>query len=310
MSLKFLVSLLVAWAVSLVAAQAQITVSLQLPRSNYLVDEPLKATLTITNLAGREITLEDNPQDGPWCFFQVKALRGEHIPSRKSNLTFPPLRIPVGESVSRQVDLTELYRIDEAAQLRIRACVNFAPTHNQFWSAPLNVTTDSGRLLWSQTVGVPDGRPGEGRYRTFSLLTHQRPDGIYLFAKLEGKEEGLRFGCHPLGRLLSAMQPEPELDAENNLYVFHANSESSYMLSQVDVGTGQMGQALYKSINGRRGRPHMRKAQSGQLFVTGGVRVLEEEKNGASKPDQALLTDRPVGFGEAASRKGGDFGKP
>jgi hypothetical protein len=106
------------------------------------------------------------------------------------------------------------------------------------------------------------------------------------------------------------MQPEPELDLENNLYVFHANSESSYLLSQVDVATGRMGQALYKSINGRRGRPHMRKAQSGQLFVSGGVRVLEEEKNAAGKPEQALLTDRPAGFGESAPRSAGAFAKP
>jgi hypothetical protein len=297
MTLKRLFATLLIWAACIAGAHAQLSVTLQLPRTMYLVDEPLTATLNITNRAGREIVLEDNARDGTWCLFQIKAVRGGYVPSRRPDLTFPSISIPAGETVSRSVNLTELYDLNESGQYRIRACVNFAPTRSQFWSEPVVASTDSGKLLWSQTVGVPDGRPDAGAFRTFSLLTLQRQDGIYLFAKLEGKEEGIRFPTYALGRLLGAMQPQPEFDDANNLYVFHATNDTSYTLSQIDVATGKMGQALYKSsIAGRQGRPSMRRSRDGHLTIAGGVRVAEEEIAAESSPTKARLTDRPAGF--------------
>ncbi len=293
-------SLLVAcliWLGWILTAEAQINVSLSFPRNTYLVDEPLKATLNITNLAGREITLEDNAKDGAWCLFQIKAIRGDYIPSRKSDLSFPPITIPAGGSVSRAVDLVELYAINEPGQFRVRACVNFAPTQRQFWSEPAVITTDTGKLLWNQTVGVPEGRPNAGAYRSFSVLTQQRHEGIFLYAKLEGKEEGIRYPSYLLGRVLAAKQPQQQLDRDNNLYVFHALNDSSYMLSQIDVATGKLGQAPYKSaLPNRQGRPSLRRATDGTLGIAGGIRVSSEEVAEENAPGKAKLSERPAGF--------------
>jgi len=283
--------------VGAISAQAQLTVTLELNRSMYLVDEPIKATLNIKNLAGRDIILEDTPADGPWCLFQIKTVRGGYVPSRKANLSFPPIEIPVGETISRTIDLTELYDINDPSQFRIRACVTFPPTHKQFWSEPALITTDTGKLLWNQTVGVPDGRPSAGAYRTFSVISHQRTDGVFLFAKLEGKEEGIRFACYPLGRVLAAMQPQAQLDDNNNLYVFHAVNDTSYMLTQIDVATGRMGQAPYKSaIANRQGRPSMRRSRDGQLVISGGIQVTDTEIAAETSPTKSRLSDRPAGF--------------
>jgi hypothetical protein len=278
-------------------AAAQINVNLSLPRSSYLLDETLTATLSIQNLAGREIVLEDNSRDGPWCILQIKAVRGDYIPSRKPGLTFPPLTLPAGQTVSRSIDLVELYALNEPGQYRIRACVNFAPTQRQYWSEPALVTTDTGKLLWNQTVGVPEGRPNAGAYRTFSLFLHQRHEGSFLYAKLEGKEEGIRYPSYPLGRILTAMAPQHQIDDANNLNVFHALSDSSYMLSQIDVATGKLGQAPYRSsMPPRQGRPSLRRTASGALGIAGGLRVSPEEIADEKAPSKARLSERPPGF--------------
>jgi hypothetical protein len=292
--------LLCLWAVLLspTPAAAQITVKLSFPRSSYLLDESLKATLTIQNLAGRDLTLEDNTRDGPWCLIQIKAVRGDYIPSRQPGLTYPPLSIPTGQTVSRSIDLTELYGLQDTGQYRVRACINFAPTQQQFWSEPAIVSTDSGKLLWTQTVGVPDGRPNAGAFRTFSLFLHQRNEGSFLYAKLEDRGAGVRYPSYPLGRMLAAMAPQHELDDANNLNVFHALSDSSYMLSQIDVGTGRLGQAPYKSaLPHRQGRPSLRRSTTGALGIVGGLRVSSEEIAEESAPSkQPRLSDRPPGF--------------
>lgn len=299
MTLKPLLACIAAWMALALCASGQITVSLETPRSVHLADEPLKANLTIRNLAGRDILLEDNPKDGPWCLFQVKAVRGGYIQSRKSGLTFPPIEIPAGESITRSIDFAELYDINEAGQFRVRACINFPLTQKQFWSEPIVFKTESGKLLWTETVGIPDGRPSAGAFRTFSLISHQRNDGIFLYAKLEGKEEGIRYAAYPLGRVLAAMQPQTQLDDDNNLYVFHANSDTSYTLSQIDVATGKMGQALYKSTApNRQGRPSLKRSKTGQLIIAGGARIADEELAKESSPSRARISDRPEGFEE------------
>lgn len=289
---------LVASLLLLQQADAQIAVKLSLPRSSFLLDESLKATLTIQNLAGRDLTLEDNTRDGPWCLIQIKAIRGDYIPSRKTGLTYPPLLVPSGQSVSRSIDLMELYTLNDPGQYRIRACINFAPTQQQFWSEPALFSTDSGKLLWNQTVGVPDGRPNAGAFRTFSLILHQRHEGAFLYAKLEDRGEGIRYPSYPLGRMLAAMAPQHQLDDANNLYVFHALSDTSYMLSQIDVASGRLGQAPYKSaLPYRQGRPSLRRSTTGELGIVGGLRVSSEEiaeENAPSK--QPRLSDRPPGF--------------
>jgi hypothetical protein len=293
---RFLLPCLLVLFAALGSAHAQLTVSLQLPRTAYLLDEPIQAILSITNLAGRDILLEDTPEDGPWCLIQVRSTHAGFVRPRKSDLSFPPLPIPAGQTVSRSIDLVECFEINETGSYKIRACVNFSPTHSQIWSQPLSVTTDCGTLLWSQTVGVPEGRPAAGSYRTFSLVSQRRPNGIFLYAKLEEKETGARFPAYPLGRMLSAMPPQTQIDPENNLYIFHAASDSSYLLSQIDVATGRMGQAAYRSVNQRKGRPSLRKNPDGLVALSGAIRVDDQELVDSNAPARAKITDRPAGF--------------
>src|SRR5947208_16727403 len=59
-------------------AEAQIQVELKLPRLQYIVYEPVVTTLGITNLAGRDIDLQDaNGQS--WLGFEVTGSDGQTI---------------------------------------------------------------------------------------------------------------------------------------------------------------------------------------------------------------------------------------
>lgn len=273
------------------AAWGQIQATLQFPRTTYLLNEPTTAKLTITNLSGRDLFLEDSPEHGPWCQLEVKNLRGGHVSPRRDHLAFPALSIPSGQSVSRNVLLTDFFHLPQPGQYQLRANIFFAPTRSTFY-AQSSFTADAGKLEWTQTVGVPEGRENAGEYRTFSLLSHQRSEGIFLFATLEGKSEGIRFPPYPLGRMLSAMRPQAQVDPRNNLYVFHALSDAEYVLSQVDVDTGRFGQARYRSATPRGGRPTLARNEDGKLAILGGMRISDAEIE-AQNSGRVLLSDRP-----------------
>jgi hypothetical protein len=300
MKLRLPFLLLLTWLLLNCDVFSQINVSLHLPRTSFLLNEPTIATLTISNLAGQDLLFEDSPDFGPWCHLELKALRGDFVSPRSEQISFPPLIVPSGKTINRTINISEFFFMEHPGQYKIRVGVFFTPTRAEFYTQA-TFNGDPGRIEWAQTVGIPQTGDNGGKFRTFSLVTHQRPEGIFLYAKLEGKEEGIRFAPFFLGRLLSAMKPQPQFDASNNLYVFHASSDSTYVLSQIDVDTGKFGQALYRPSTPRAGRPSMSKDAKGHLVISGGIRVHEEELTPKST-SKSLLSERPAEFQSKPTR--------
>lgn len=276
-------------------AQAQLNVALTFARSNFLVDEPALVTLKVTNLSGHELVLEGTKDGGAWCQIDVTAVQGTS-PSKLTNTpTIVPVFLNSGETISRSIDVNALYSLSNPGQYRVRARINYG-ANTQFVTPPVYFTMEPGKTIWTMTVGVPDGREGSGNLRAFSVVSHQRKEGVFLFARLEDKDSGWRFPPYALGRVLSAMEPQTQLDRDNNLYVFHATSDDSYILSQIDVANGRFGQALYRSKTPRSGRPRLESQAEGRLVIAGGIRVSENELAAQKSPNRARLSERPDGF--------------
>lgn len=296
MKLRTILILLACALLAQGCALAQINVDLQFQRSTFLIDEHALGVLRITNMAGRDITLGEQEKEEPWCQVQVAAVRGEPPILKKNGPVFPPLFIRAGETISRTIDVTDVYELNLPGQYRVKASISLGAGHNRIVTAPVYITTDPGKTFWNTTVGVPESRQGSGSFRTFSVIQLQRKEGIFLYAKLEDRESGWRFPPYLLGRMLSAMQPQVQIDRDNNLYVFHAVDDEHYMLSQIDVATGQSGQAVYRSKTPRAGRPALQREPEGKLVIVGGIRMSESDASEQSAPARSKLSDRPAGF--------------
>ncbi len=273
-------------------AEAQLSVSLTFERSSFLVDERAIATLKVTNLSGQELVLEETRDGGAWCQIEVSAVQGAS-PSKLTNTpTIVPVYINSGETIARSIDVNALYSLSNPGQYRVKARINYGE-NTQFITPPVYFTMEPGKTIWTMTVGVPQGREGSGNLRAFSVVSHQRKEGVFLFARLEDKDAGWRYPPYPLGRVLTAMEPQSQLDRDNNLYVFHATSDDSYVLSQLDVASGRFGQALYRSKTPRAGRPRLERQPDGRLVIAGGLRVSEEEIAAQKSPNRARISERP-----------------
>jgi hypothetical protein len=151
MKLRLPTILLLIWLCLTCHGVAQINVSLHLPRTSFLLNEPTVATITISNLAGQDLLFEDSPDFGPWCRLELKALRGDFVSPRREEISFPPLIVPSGKTISRTINVSDFFFLDHPGQYKIRVGVFFAPTRAEFYTQS-TFNADPGRMEWAQQL--------------------------------------------------------------------------------------------------------------------------------------------------------------
>src|SRR5207302_11520626 len=88
-----------------VRAEAQIQVDLKFTRLQYIAYEPVVVTLSITNLAGRDIDLH-NAGGQSWLGFEITGSEGQPVTPISAENGQAPLKLEAGQRVTRQINLT------------------------------------------------------------------------------------------------------------------------------------------------------------------------------------------------------------
>jgi hypothetical protein len=277
-----MIRFLICAALLLVAlpARAQIQVDLKFKRLQYIAYEPVLATVTITNLAGRDIVLHDD-YDQHWYGFEVTANEGRTL-APVPHPAEPPLQIAAGTSVTRKVNLTPLFPITDLGTYHVRANVFFADLNKFFYARPKVIEITNARPIWQRTVGDPGG----AGVRTFSLMTNRFPDHTSLYVRVEDKENSLVFATYSLGRVISFDEPHAEVDRENQLHVLQCSAPRIWTYSVIGPDGRLRKRATYSQT---QAMPRLRRSDGGKVTVNGGMLDLPAVPGNAPK-----LSDRPA----------------
>src|SRR5438445_13621947 len=95
-----------------VRGEAQIQVDLKFKRLQYIAYEPVVVTLSITNLAGRDIDLH-NANGQSWLGFEITGSEGQPIAPISAENGRESLKIQAGQRVTHQINLTPLYPVHD-----------------------------------------------------------------------------------------------------------------------------------------------------------------------------------------------------
>lgn len=273
-------------------AQAQIMVELQIKRRLFMVHEPILATVVVHNNAGRDIMLADTEEGGPWFQFHITTETGGLVSPRDSNYEVDPLQVKAGETMKRTVNLGALFPLADFGSYRVKASV-FYPAVGKFFTSKFDhFGVMEGKLIWRQTVGVPDGAEGAGGNREVCLLTMEEDRGKALYARIEG-DDGMVYGCYNLGRMADGAAPDAKFDSGNNLAVLHLVGPKTYTLSRLSVNGAFLGQSSYVTP---KSQPFLRRTPQGALQIVGAIRQERETVAQVEPVNVRKVSDRPPGF--------------
>ena len=248
-------------------ARAQIQLDIKLARLQYIAYEPVIATVGITNLAGRDVDLQDS-EGQAWFGFEIAGSEGQPIAASNNKLLQPPLRIEAGKRVTQKINLTPHYAVHDLGTYHVRAYIHFNDLDRFFYSPRKVFEVTDARPIWQRTVGIPTDVSSSGNVRTYSLLTNRFPNYTALYVRIEDKDTGIVYATEALGHIISMYEPEAQLDRENQLHVLHCAAPRSWTYSRI----GLDGQVLeHNTFYETKTRPRLFHSAGGEVVVKGGI---------------------------------------
>lgn len=248
------------------AANAQIEVQLKFTRLQYIAYEPLLATVSITNRAGRDIDLQDAGGER-WFGFEITGRDGQSV-AADSSQKMEPLHIETGQTVTQKINIADLYAIQDYGNYHVRAHVYFSDLGRYFYSQTKVVEITDARPIWKQSVGIPADSGVGGASRTYSLLTNRFADHTSLYVRVEDEPRNTVYATYSLGRIIAFDEPHAEIDRDNKLHVLHCAAPRAWSYAII----GLNGQLLsHSTLLETKTRPHFKRAANGDVAVVGGI---------------------------------------
>ncbi len=245
---------------------AQVTVSAQTQRQNFLLFERVDVLVTITNIGDNDLEL-NNDEGRPWLSFMVSAEGVQHsfLPvhsERQSN--FAPLALKQGETKTFDVNITPLYSFRAEGNYKVSAVVDL-PGEGQMISDPVPFTVQKGRAVVSQ-VRVVDTLE-----RVYSLVRFSpSSDETSLYLRVEAPSENVVYANLALGKLVSSMDPDLLFDPQGDLHILQPTALGTYLYTRADEDGKVLDQRLFKAIPWQP-RPRLTKLDDGSVIVNGGI---------------------------------------
>jgi hypothetical protein len=267
--------------------RAQLATSLSMNKKTYVAGEPVIAEIIVTNHSGRELTLAST-RSMPWLAFLVTKSNGNPVTTRQLN-AFGAMKIKAGESLAKQIDLTEYFLLNSQGNYAVSAVVRDPNGEVQGSSTNrMLFNLNPGRTYWSQKVGVTSDKGSQSR--ELKLLTFSDGQKTQLYAQVMDGRTGLPMSTFPLGEALMLRKPMVTLDGNRRMHVMYLATPSMWVHSQVSADGKLVGRDIHQRAS--QGDPVLMAYGDGSVRVVNSVlydpKAAEEERSKVRK-----ATDRP-----------------
>ncbi|MCW1887579.1 arrestin family protein [Luteolibacter flavescens] len=225
----------------LATAHAQVEVRMTMGRNNFVAGESVPVSISVTNRSGQDIILQGNNRTG-WLDLMVSSLSGKPL-TPMGQPTFGAVKIGLGQTMSRTVDLAQIYPLQTVGNYSVYAVVRMPGQENGVMSNRLTFNSNSARTYWTQKIGLP-GKPGQGR--EYKVLQFNSGSKTMLYAQVIDTRTGNSIKTHPLGEALVFRKPSVTLDNRQVMHVLYLISPDMWGHVRVDSAGKLLGRELHK----------------------------------------------------------------
>jgi hypothetical protein len=248
-------------------APAQINVTAQTERTNFLLYERVDLLVNISNASDSDIVL-DNNEGHSWLSFLVSKA-DNHLPVHSEReSTFRPITLKVGETKTLRVNLTPLFSFREPGDYKASVVIDL-PGSSPIVSESVPFSVLNGRTVWTAT------RPVDSSQRVYSLIRFaSTPNSTSLYLRVEDPTANIVLTNLALGEVVAYIDPEVFFDPQGNLHIMQPIAMSTYLYSRTDASGKIVHQGIFKTY--LQNRPRLAKLEDGNVIVLGG---LEQNPN-------------------------------
>lgn len=269
------------------SAHAQLATSLRLSKKQYLAGEPVLAVVNITNHAGRELTFASDGRS-PWLNFIIKDGRGGTATPRR-NVAFGKMTIKAGETLAREVDLSQHFVLTEPGSFNVGAVIRMPGTAMDGTGTNRVMFNQSpGRLYWSQSVGIP-GHTGQAHQ--FRILNFAGDQKNQLYAQIVDDRTGLMVRTFLLGDSLMLRKPLVTVDRQQRMHVMFLATPTMWVHCEIDTDGKLVNRQIHE--RGSQGDPQLLTFGDGTVRVANSI-PYDQKAAAEAKAKVRKASDRPA----------------
>ncbi|MDB6139841.1 MAG: hypothetical protein JWO94_2913 [Verrucomicrobiaceae bacterium] len=209
------------------SAMAQFQVGLELDKKTYVAQEPMTATLTVTNRSGADVVL-GGPNGRRWMTFTMKDAQ-ERALSPVDLTTEDPIVLNAGASTRRKIRLSDTHSIQDQGSYSITGSVYHPASGDYYQSNRVHfVITDIKPFGQPMVFGIPEGFPEAGRVRRYVLMVNRDMDSSTMYFRLVDNVTEAKITTYPLGAVTLAREPQVTMDKLNQFHVMFMTNREVY----------------------------------------------------------------------------------
>jgi len=267
------------------AGFSQLIIGLKPEKDQFLAHEPVKLTLSITNRAGKAITLQGFDRKN-WLDFNLYSQDGNLLAYRGDAPAFKAVKIAAGQTVQKKIEISEFYNLSRFGRCRAEAFVKLPNSETALGSRNVQFIITSGRTIFSQRIGLPN----TGSARKYEVIQFNGKSNTQVYVKVTNEYTGNVTSCKPLSVIQTFRTPKAAIDKQNNLHLLYLITPTLYIHHAV-TPTGNIVKRDYHK-QGSFGEPRLESFANGDVKVAGTVPV-DPKKEKKAVESQRKASDRP-----------------
>lgn len=248
-------------------AQGQVTVELEFEKETFIANEPMMASVRITNYSGQPLKFG---QDNHWLMFSIEKRDGFLVDPVGTPNVMGEFEVPNASRGTRRVNLAPYFEVDKPGSYSVIATVFCRELKEVLKSPPTVLSIIRATNLWEKEIGLRSADGQSYEVRKFTLIRVLNNNQLELYVRVASRDNSKVFAVFPVGNLVSFGSPEAQVDRLSRLHILQQYAARSFRYLVVTADGELM---IRRRYDYTRSRPRLGPDATDLISVVGGVRV-------------------------------------